>query len=60
MVLGKLKTGTRRSKQEVIKSITGKLQKVDNIEALEILDKMIDKPGIAQKLVKNQWLIRNI
>ena len=55
MALGQQK----RSKAELLKSITAKLQKVDNLEALEILAKIMDKPNIDRKLVSNRFIILN-
>lgn len=55
--LGKQKQ--QRTKEEVRKSIISKLKNVDNPQALEILDKVLDKPGIDKKLVKNKFFILN-
>ena len=51
--------GNKRCKADVQKSIISKLKKIDNLEALEILDKALNKPGMDKKLVKNRFFILN-
>ena len=48
-----------KEKQQLVSEITGKLNQVDNIEALKVLSKALDKPGMAGKLVKNKFFILN-
>ena len=49
----------QRTKKEVRDSINTKLKKVDNQAALEVLDQILNKKGIADKLVKNKFFILN-
>ena len=49
----------QRSKADVQKSVIAKLKRIDNQDALEILDKLLDKPGMDKKLVKNRFFILN-
>ena len=48
-----------KEKQQLVSEITGKLNQVDNIEALKVLNKALNKPGMAAKLVKNKFFILN-
>ncbi len=48
-----------REKEQLVKEITGKLKNIDNLEALKVLRKALDKPGMANKLVKNKFFILN-
>ena len=54
-----LTLGKQRTKTDVQHSIIAKLKKIDNREALEVLDKVLNKPGIDKKLVKNKFFILN-
>lgn len=51
--------GKQRTKADVLDSIIRKIKKVDNQDALEVLDKLLDKPGMDKKLVKNKFFILN-
>lgn len=51
--------GKQRTKEDVQNSIIEKLKKIDNPQALEVLDKVLDKKGIDKKLVKNKFFILN-
>lgn len=46
--------GKQRTKQEVVNSIMTKIMRIDNLQALEILDAKLDKPGMDKKLIKYQ------
>ena len=54
-----LTLGKQRCKADVQKSVIAKIKKVEDQEALEVLDKLLDKPGMAKKLVKNKFFILN-
>ena len=54
-----VRLGTQRTKAEVQKSIINKIKRVHNQEALEVLDMILNKPGIDKKLVKNKFFILN-
>jgi hypothetical protein len=49
--------GRQRTKAQVLESVKKKLDKVDNQKALEILDKVLDKPGMDKKLIKYQYFL---
>ena len=49
----------QRCKADVQKSVITKLKRIDNQDALEILDKLLDKPGMDKRLVKNKFFILN-
>lgn len=51
--------GKQRTKSEVQLSIIEKLKKVNNLDALIVLDKALSKPGMDKKLVKNKFFILN-
>ena len=48
-----------REKELLVKEISGKLKHIDSLEALKVLRKALDKPGMAGKLVKNKFFILN-
>ena len=48
-----------KEKEQLLDQITRKLKNIDSLEALEVLRKVLDKPGMANKLVKNKFFILN-
>lgn len=49
----------QRTKAEVQKSITAKIKKIDDQDALELLDKLLDKPNCAKIFVKYKFMLLN-
>lgn len=46
------------SRSELLDRITRKLYRVDNMQALQLLDELLDKRGIAEKLVRSRAFIK--
>ena len=46
------------SRSELLDRITAKLRRVENTEALQLLDELLDKKGIADKLVRSRAFLK--